>query len=102
MYSPIPAHSGFKSLACVLQTLYSDEDGHPVHPCRAKTSKQKKTSSDHGFVEALLLNTVLDLLVPGKSVGSAESLVIVAKLTTSLLAVGVVDGILMASEIIGS
>jgi hypothetical protein len=45
---------------------------------------------------------VFDLLVPGKSIGSAERLVVVAELAAGLLVVGIVDGILMTSEIVGS
>lgn len=45
---------------------------------------------------------MLDLLVSGESIGSAEGLVVVAKFATSFLAVGVVNSILMASKIVGS
>jgi hypothetical protein len=45
---------------------------------------------------------VLDLLVSGESIGSAEGLVVVAKFATGFLAVGVVNSILMASKIVGS
>jgi hypothetical protein len=43
---------------------------------------------------------VLDLLVPCQSIKAAEALLVVADLAAHLLAVVIVDGILMTSQIV--
>lgn len=93
---PNPLHAASK-------TLYSDDgDGQSCAPLPCE-NKQIESSSDSNHTNAaLLLDSVLDLLVPCKGIGSAEGFIIVAKFTAGFLAVGVVNGVLMASKIVGS